>query len=104
MTQRNNPKKLVYHIESSFTRRETILEKPDIFSNFQIFKSELTIQQVNNDIYLKIETATRCISVKRRGKIFPSPLSTTRSNTFHLTELRISKIAAGFSRGLQPCH
>jgi len=103
MTPRNNPKKLIYHIGSSFTRRETILEKPDIFSNFQIFTPELTIQQVNNDIYLKIEKVTRRISAKFRGKLFPSPPSTTRSNTLHLTELR-KLFAAGVSRGLQPCH
>jgi len=70
MTPRNNPKKLVYHTGSSSTRRETILEKPDIFSYFQIFACELTIQQVNHDIYLKIGTAIRRISVKTPGQTF----------------------------------
>jgi hypothetical protein len=92
MTPRNKPKNLVYHIRSSFTSREAILEKPNISSYYQIFTSELTIQQANHDTYFKIERATRPISVKCRGNLLPSPPSTTRSNTLDLTKLRIWKL------------
>jgi hypothetical protein len=68
------PKEYVYSVEKFFTRRETIQEKPSIFNKYQIFISELPIQQLNMTVTYKLQQLPDVSPQNARAKCSHHPL------------------------------